>query len=126
MARKKTTTSLSLQEQADRILKEAEEKGVATNYFFRTTFERYQTQLRILDELRKTIDSEGPLVIKEYVKGRGNSYVHPAITEYNKTTTAANQTVITLTKIIDSFAKSSAETKPTQSRLDKLLAAAAD
>ena len=40
---------------------------------------------------------------KEYVKGRGNIYTHPAIGEYNKTSTSANQTVATLIKIIKSL-----------------------
>ena len=40
------------------------------------------------------------MVTKEYVKGRGNVYTHPAISEYNKTATSANQTVATLIKII--------------------------
>lgn len=40
------------------------------------------------------------MVTKEYVKGRGNVYTHPAIGEYNKTATSANQTVATLIKII--------------------------
>lgn len=43
---------------------------------------------------------DGCLVSKEYVKGRKNVYTHPAISEYNKTSTAANQTVQTLIKII--------------------------
>ena len=34
------------------------------------------------------------------MKGRVNVVIHPAITEYNKTATAANQTAATLLKII--------------------------
>lgn len=57
-------------------------------------------QIKILSDLKKTILEEGNLVTKEYVKGRQNVYTHPAISEYNKTCTAANQTVQTLIKII--------------------------
>ena len=45
------------------------------------------------------------LVTKEYVKGRANLVANPAISEYNKTSTAANQTVQTLIKIIRTFAE---------------------
>lgn len=49
------------------------------------------------------------LVKKEYVKGRGNIYTNPAVTEYNKTADAANRTVQTLMRIINGFGKSDAE-----------------
>ena len=60
-------------------------------------------QLTILANLKETIEQDGALVTKEYVKGRENIYTHPAIGEYNKTSTAANQTVATLIKIIKSL-----------------------
>ena len=40
---------LSLQEQATEILKIAEESGVSNNFFFVTTFKRYQVQLKMLN-----------------------------------------------------------------------------
>jgi hypothetical protein len=55
---------------------------------------------RELNRLEKKIKEDGALVTKEYVKGRENIYTHPAIGEYNKTATAANQTVATLMKIV--------------------------
>ena len=91
---------LSLQEQAAEILRIAEQYGVEQNFFFLTTFKRYQVQINILNELEKKIKEDGALVTKEYVKGRENVYTHPAIGEYNKTATAANQTVATLMKIV--------------------------
>lgn len=98
-------TKMNLQEQAVEILKIAEETGVQTNFFFVTTFKRYQVQLKNLGELEKAIKETGTLVTKEYVKGRANIYVNPAVTEYNKTTDSANRTVTTLMKIIKGFAK---------------------
>lgn len=95
----------SLDEQAAEILRIAEETGVQTNFFFVTTFKRYQVQLSNLGELEKAIKETGTLVTKEYVKGRANIYVNPAVTEYNKTTDSANRTVTTLMKIIKGFAK---------------------
>ena len=93
----------SLNEQAKEILRIAEEHGVEQNFFFITTFNRYLVQINILNELEGKIKEEGTLVTKEYVKGRGNLYTNPAIGEYNKTSTSANQTVATLIKIIKSL-----------------------
>lgn len=89
--------------QAEEILKEAQEAGVENNYFFVTTFQRYQVQIGILEELEKKIEEEGTLVKKEYVKGRKNLYCNPAVTEYNRTTDSANKTVNTLMRIIKDF-----------------------
>lgn len=99
----------SLNEQAQEIIRIAEETGVQTNFFFVTTFKRYQVQLSNLGELEKAIKETGTLVTKEYVKGRANIYVNPAVTEYNKTTDSANRTVTTLMKIIKGFAKEDEE-----------------
>lgn len=81
--------------------------GVEDNPLFETTLARYETQILILETLKKTIDENidkgDVLVTKEYVKGRGNYYTHPAITEFNRTTDSANKTVATLMKIIKTF-----------------------
>ena len=98
--RKVEQMAVDLNKQAQEILKIAEKHGVEQNFFFITTFKRYQVQINILNDLEKTIKTESALVTKEYVKGRKNIYTHPAINEYNKTSTAANQTVQTLVKII--------------------------
>lgn len=94
---------IDLNQQAKEILEIAEKYGVEQNFLFITTFKRYQVQLNILNDLEKTIREDGSLVTKEYVKGRGNLYTHPAIGEYNKTATSANQTVATLIKIVKSL-----------------------
>lgn len=99
----------NLQEQAVEILQIAEETGVQTNFFFVTTFKRYQVQIKILNDLEKSIEQDGMLVKKEYVKGRKNLYTNPAVREYNTTTDSANRTVTTLMKIIQGFGKSDAE-----------------
>lgn len=106
MGRKKEEAQhLTLQEQADLIIKNAEAKGVSTNFFFVTTFKRYQVQMKIMNELEKEINDLGATVSKEYVKGRQNVYTNPAIGEYNKTATAANGTVATLLKILTTLAE---------------------
>lgn len=91
---------MSLQEQANEILDKAQERGVSSNFFFVTTFKRYQVQMKILSDLERAINEYGATVTKEYVKGRQNLVSNPAITEYNKTATAANGTVATLMNII--------------------------
>lgn len=106
-----TNKKMTLQEQADRLLEQAEEKGVANNFFFRTTFKRYQVQMKILADLEKAIEEYGATVTKEYVKGRQNLVANPAITEYNKTSTAANGTVGTLINIIKTLSEESGGSK---------------
>ena len=90
---------------AAELIRMAEEGGVEQNFFFVTTFNRYKVQLNTLMRLQKEIDKGELLISKEYVKGRQNLVANPAITEYNKTSTAANQTVATLIKIITTFAE---------------------
>ncbi len=100
---KKLNKLANLEQQAEEIMKAAENSGLQSNFFFLTTFERYRVQLRILKELESSIDSDGTLVTKEYVKGRQNLYTNPAISEYNRTTDSANKTVSTLMRIINQY-----------------------
>lgn len=104
-------SKLSLQEQANEIKRMAEESGLESNYFFITTFERYEVQLSILERLKESMDKDGMLVSKEYVKGRGNLYSSPAVTEFNRTTDSANKTVSTLMRILKNFGASSTDDK---------------
>ena len=108
MTQKRTSKAPSLKQQAEEIMKMAESSGLQENYFFKTTFERYLTQLDILSKLKITIDSSEALVEKEYVKGRACVVVNPAITEFNRTTDSANKTVQTLIKILKGFKSSDA------------------
>ena len=98
---------LSLQEQAEQILQQAEARGVSSNFFFVTTFKRYQVQMKILSDLEASINEYGATVTKEYVKGRQNLVANPAIIEYNKTATAANGTVSTLINILKTLSDES-------------------
>ena len=60
-------------------------------------------QIKLLEQLKASITENGMTVEKEYVKGRVNIVINPAITEYNKTASAANQTVQTLIKIVQAY-----------------------
>lgn len=94
---------MTLNEQAQEIIRIAEESGVQSNFFFITTFKRYQVQLNMLTELEKAIREDGVTTTKEYVKGRKNVYSSPAVKDYNTTTDSANRTVATLMKIIKNY-----------------------
>lgn len=100
MARK--AKSCEVRQPADRrkqeaeILIQADALGLRDNYLFSTAFERLTRQHEILNKLWEVIEAEGPLVTKEYVKGRPNLTANPAISEFNKTSTAANNTVSTI------------------------------
>ena len=117
MARKRIVRNMTLQEQANEILRRAQEKGVSGNFFFVTTFKRYQVQMQILTELEKEIQKTGTTITKTYVKGRENICTNPAIAEYNKTSTAANSTVSTLIQIIEKMS----EEQVKESKLYKLM-----
>lgn len=94
-----------IQEFADR----ATELGIADDLIFDTTFKRYVVQVNLLEKLQEQID-EGELMVKKaYVKDRDNLYVNPAVTEYNKTAGAANNTALALVKIMAQLRESVTE-----------------
>lgn len=111
---------MTLQEQANELLQQAQERGVSSNFFFVTTFKRYQVQMQILRDLEEAIKEYGATVTKEYVKGRQNLVANPAITEYNKTATAANGTVSTLINIIKTLTDEGAKGGKLQELIDSL------
>lgn len=96
------------------LLAKAKEKGVSEHYFFKTTFERYEMQLNILKRLKQAVDSEEVLIEKQYVKDRTNICINPAISEYNKTASAANGTVATLVKILVNLGTAKDGDQPTE------------
>ncbi len=110
---------MTLQEQANKILEQAEKRGVSSNFFFATTFKRYQVQMKILSDLERAIAEYGTTVTKEYVKGRQNLVSNPAITEYNKTATAANNTVKTLISIVAELSEESGQGSKLMQFLDE-------
>ena len=116
----KAKDSKSLSAKAAEILELAEESGATRNFLFTTTFNRYRVQLKTMEALEIAMEEEGALVTKEYVKGRKNIVANPAITEYNKTATAANGTVGTLLNILKNLPK---EEEQGKSKLETLLEA---
>ena len=90
----------------------AKKFGVENDMFFSTTFKRYQKQLDFLDKLESEIDNSGLTVTKEYIKGRENVYVNPAIKEHTRIVDSANKTLSTLMKIITSVKANKVDNKP--------------
>ena len=83
---------VDLNKQAREILKRAAARGVEHSFMFVTAFTRYKELIAHLAELQKAIKKEGTMVTKEYVKGRTNLYVNPAVSAYNQTAGAADKT----------------------------------
>ena len=100
MATNTSVIRVNLNDQAKEILAKAQEKGVEHSYMFITAFKRYQEHIAHLVALEEAIKSDGTLVTKEYVKGRGNVYVHPAVAAYNQTAGAADKTAQLLLRYI--------------------------
>ena len=98
-----------LEQQEKAILEKAKDAGLECDYLFSTTFDRYKRQLRTLIELDRVIEESDTLVTKEYIKGRGNIYVHPAVQQFDRTTDSANKTVATLMRIFKNFGVDNAE-----------------
>ena len=51
-------------------------------------------------KVQESIKEDGMLVKKEYVKGRANIYVNPAVNAYNATSAAADRTAQLLMRYI--------------------------
>lgn len=100
MAGKKRTAEKAV-DRSEEILEKAKAKGIEDDYFFQTTFERYKFQLQLLADLQQDILENGIKTAKVYVKGYENEAPNPAIGEYAKIATCANNTVNTLLKILD-------------------------
>lgn len=93
-------TKLTREQTLDGILQMAREKSVDKNPLFLKTLERFMTLQSILDDLERSMEEEGLLVTKEYVKGRKNLYQSPSLREYPRILDCANKTAATLMKII--------------------------
>ena len=97
---KKNALVINLDEQGREILARANAKGIEHSYLFVTAFERYQKHIQHLKDLQAAIETEGAMVEKEYVKGRPNLYVNPAITAYNQSANSADKTLSVLLKLL--------------------------
>jgi hypothetical protein len=97
---KSLVIKVDLNAQAREILERATAKGVEHSFMFVTAFKRYQELISHLQKLQESIKEDGMLVKKEYVKGRANIYVNPAVNAYNATSAAADRTAQLLMRYI--------------------------
>ena len=54
----------------------------------------------MLDALEKSFREDGATTTKEYVKGRENIYVHPAVDKYTKTSDSAFNKILKLREMV--------------------------
>ncbi len=89
------------------VKKMAAEYGVADNALFVQTLKNYETVQKAIEITNAILESEDMTISKEYVKGRENLYMHPAIKELPRQIEAANKTVDKLLDIIEKLGKKS-------------------
>lgn len=85
---------------AEKFKEIAESLSEEHRYIFESTLETYFQLIKNFKVLKEALEAEGCLITKEYVKGRQNVYVHPAMSEMNKTVNMLNNTAKTLITII--------------------------
>jgi hypothetical protein len=83
------------------VIQMANDYGVSDNPLFVQTLKNYETVQKAIEMTNAILDSEDMTISKEYVKGRENLYMHPAIKELPKQIDAANKTVDKLLDIIE-------------------------
>lgn len=80
------------------ILDAAAAADPASRFALMTTLERYQTQLKVMQQLRTDLATRGALV-PAGPKSRKKTMPNPSIAEYDKVASAANQSVQTMLRI---------------------------
>ena len=83
----------------------AADYGVSENPLFVQTLKNYETVQKAIEMTNAILDTDAMTISKEYVKGRENLYMHPAIKELPKQIDAANKTVDKLLDIIERLGK---------------------
>ena len=84
------------------IMAMAEKHKVSDNPLFLQTLKNYQTIQLSIGTVDKLLRENPEVTIsKEYVKGRENLYMHPAVKELPKQIEASNKTIATLLSIIE-------------------------
>ena len=70
--------------QAKEILALAQENGVKSNFLFSTTFDRYMTQLELLERLKERLKEEDLIILPGGLKGTENLYNNEKVLKYVK------------------------------------------
>ena len=96
-------TDKNVKEMAKDILKEGIENGLGNDASFLTSYHLLEVQIEMLDGLEKSFKEDGAITTKEYVKGRENVYVHPAVDKYTKTSDSAFNKILKIKEMIDKY-----------------------
>lgn len=91
----------NIKDLAKGILEDAIKNGFGDNPSFLTSYHLLEVQMEMLDGLEKAFKEDGTITTKEYVKGRENIYVHPAVDKYTKTSDSAFNKILKLKEMID-------------------------
>lgn len=92
------------------ILEEAIKSGLDNDSSFLTSYHLLEVQIEMLDALEKSFKEDGATTTKEYVKGRENIYVHPAVDKYTKTSDSAFNKILKLRDMIQKDSNSIEDT----------------
>ena len=91
----------NVKELAQGILEEAKEKGYDKDSSFMTSYHLVEVQIEMLDTLEKTFKEDGATITKEYVKGRENVYIHPAVDKYTKVSDSVFNKILKLKEMME-------------------------
>ena len=91
----------NIKELAKGILAEAEERGFGNDPSFLTSYKMVEVQVSMLDQLEIAFKEDGTTITKEYVKGRENIYVHPAIDKYTKISDSCFNKIMKLKEMLE-------------------------
>lgn len=105
MAKKQTAAP----SEAEQILEKAKERGLESNYFFTTTFKRYQGQIKLVETLQRVVDSWN----------EAGGFDPKTIRLYNAAISGANGTAATLVAIIKKLGTEEPQESKFQAFLDR-------
>lgn len=74
-----------------------------TNFLYRSTLDRYVMQIDLLDQAQNDINERGLTIVKTTPRGAEIEVANPSIQVYNQTASAANSTVSTLLRVVQTF-----------------------
>lgn len=95
-----TKKKKNVKELAKGILEEAKKTGFDKDSSFLTSYHLLEVQIEMLEQLEKSFREDGATITKEYVKGRENVYVHPAVDKYTKTSDSAFNKILKLKEMV--------------------------
>ncbi len=91
----------NVKEMAKGILEEAQNNGLKNDASFQTSYHLLEDQIEMLDALEKSFKEDGATITKEYVKGRENICIHPAVDKYTKTSDSAFNKILKIKEMIE-------------------------